>query len=637
MSAFAAAKLARQNAQSSSTPPARAGPGPETEDALPNATDVAAEPYDGHHSGRTTPGTASIEEEVVAPRQPKHPSVQLSTFKRDQSNVIRNDDDCFEFTLQENETATFVGEYQISVNSGIITVYGAVLRPNSSPQRVHAPSITALPEIQARQANTSISISSTNSGVRKLGKLSPLFRNIWTANSDSKRTFEFLGASEDDTLRRSLNPLEIDRDMDVVLRTLSAKCVSEREQLRIMAIGGKSSGKSTFNRILCNHLHSWTPGKKCIYLDLDPGQPEFGPPGQVSLVEVSAPITGSPFTHPASQRSPSFRLLRSHTIAATSFKDDPSHYVACAKELASRADRKYPLICNACGWTSGLGASILLDLFSDMAITDIVLLEPVDADLVQSLQQASYDVAFHRIARRPPRPSTRSPAEMRAMQTMAYFHHRLGPSGVASRFSGKPLSRTRHWNASYARPSVGITAVLSYNQSPDSEFLAETLSGSVVSLVVLEKEGHSPLVADEDIEMLGDVSELISRTPEDIPFIEPTDTGITSTLDPRHTHCLGLALIRGIDTETNCFQLITPMSEIEITELKDKQVFLVRGSFDSPDWAYLEDLHKDDQEGKASFDDTERPWVNIRSQVGIESAVWRLRHPPMANAVASKD
>jgi len=63
----------------------------------------------------------------------------------------------------------------------------------------------------------------------------------------------------------------------------------------------------------------------------------------------------------------------------------------------------------------------------------------------------------------------------------------------------------------------------------------------------------------------------------------------------------------------------------------DEQVALVRGSFDAPDWAYMEDLMSGHDVNKGL--EVDRPWVSKTEQVGIEGAVWRLRHPPMAGDV----
>src|SRR6201999_1736614 len=99
---------------------------------------------------------------------------------------------------------------------------------------------------------------------------------------------------------------------DTVLRWLAAKSSAPKQITRIMAIGAKASGKSTLNRVLSNYIYSHSQGGNILYLDLDPGQPEFSPSGQISLVEVAAPMLGPPFTHPAWSRAKDFRVVRSH-------------------------------------------------------------------------------------------------------------------------------------------------------------------------------------------------------------------------------------------------------------------------------------------------------------------------------------
>lgn len=65
----------------------------------------------------------------------------------------------------------------------------------------------------------------------------------------------------------------------------------------------------------------------------------------------------------------------------------------------------------------------------------------------------------------------------------------------------------------------------------------------------------------------------------------------------------------------------------------------MRGGFDSVEWAYLEDLYaldsekKKDGSAKEEEDVSARPWVARKEMVGIEGAVWRLRHPPTAAQV----
>lgn len=103
--------------------------------------------------------------------------------------------------------------------------------------------------------------------------------------------------------------------------------------------------------------------------------------------------------------------------------------------------------------------------------------------------------------------------------------------------------------------------------------------------------------------------------------------------------------MRGINPSTQEIQLLTPLSEAQLTSLTNKKVVLVRGGFDAVEWAYLEDLYAEDSErkkegggesgkgGKEDEDVSARPWVARKEMVGIEGAVWRLRHPPTAAQV----
>ncbi|GFR22283.1 polynucleotide 5'-hydroxyl-kinase nol-9 [Trichonephila clavata] len=64
---------------------------------------------------------------------------------------------------------------------------------------------------------------------------------------------------------------------------------------RILVYGPQGAGKSTLLRYLIN-----TTLNKCddvYYLDTDPGQTEFSPPGVVSLTKVTGPLLGPSFSH----------------------------------------------------------------------------------------------------------------------------------------------------------------------------------------------------------------------------------------------------------------------------------------------------------------------------------------------------
>ncbi|KAK0887967.1 Polynucleotide 5'-hydroxyl-kinase grc3 [Friedmanniomyces endolithicus] len=598
ISAFAAARLAKQSKHVAAYQEPL-----EDDERLHDAASLAQVPYDGNHGDTSSDAESEPGNSVLT--STLKPTTIIHSPAHGKGAVEAGPDGRLTITLRNNETTAYVGEYDLRVLEGIATIYGAVLAPTSSPRP-----LAIVPEhVEERGLPNTDVPTSTEPGRRRLAAL-PL-------------------------------PLEIDQRTETVLSRLSTEVDSTARLTRVMAVGAKSSGKSTFNRILCNALISKPSLQKILYLDLDPGQPEFGPSGQLSLVEVTAPILGPPFTHPASARSPNYSLLRAHTIAATSFKDDPAHYVACATELVQHADRQYPLVVNSCGWVSGLGASVLHDLTQALSITQVVLLEPLDAGLTAALQTSCTDATFHRLPRQPARPTARTPAESRGMQTMAYFHHRAAKATSEPRWSSKAISSRRPWLVSYDGPHAGIQAIISYGTQPHPDFLAETLDGSLVALVRLDSQYERGVLssshhtatsepsADDSSESATTAppSDLIKRTKDSLPYIAPTTSGATAPLDPRFSECVSLALVRGIDTPNKVLQLVTPLSESQVAALMDQTLVIVRGSFDAPEWAYLEDLHLN---GRESGMETERPWVSRTETVGIEGAVWRLRHPPLA-------
>ncbi|KAM3422176.1 hypothetical protein BST61_g2545 [Cercospora zeina] len=511
--------------------------------------------------------------------------ITLSTIEHKSAKV--DEDGAVVVSMRLDQSVTFLGEFDLQVLTGVVTIYGAMLHPDRGVQRVYAPAVSPLPAIIARKQETVIRATSVSSGLGSMERLSPMFRNVGTPIEDETCSFCILHTSSDGPMGRTLSPLDIDEGMRKALSKVNSQLDAGELAPRILAIGGKSSGKSTFNRILCNTITSRASTSSCFYLDLDPGQPEFGPSGQLSLIKVTAPILGPAFTHPASTCSTKYRIIRSHTIASTSFKDDPDHYLACAIDLCSHAPKHAPLIVNSCGWVNGLGASTIVSFASKLSVSDVVSLEPIETELIGEVEAVVGSMSL-RIPRRQRQQALRTPAELRAMQAMAYFHQRS--INDSTTWVRRPITELRAWIVSYSAEVPGVTAVLNYGQAPHPDFLGEVLDGSVVAITVMD---------DQPIDQ-----EAICRTAtEHIPYL------------PQSAQ------------EDETFQLVTPIPESELATIMDKQVVLIRGGFDSPDWAYLEDWYAT---GGATGSTEERPWVGLQEQAGVEGAIWRMRHPPMS-------
>nr|XP_055162005.1 polynucleotide 5'-hydroxyl-kinase NOL9 isoform X2 [Nyctereutes procyonoides] len=131
----------------------------------------------------------------------------------------------------------------------------------------------------------------------------------------------------------------------------------------ILVCGSQDVGKSTFNRYLINQLLN---SISCIdYLECDLGQTEFTPPGCISLLNITEPILGPPFTH---QRTPQKMVY----YGKPSCKSNYENYIEIIKYVFSSYKRESPLIVNTMGWVSDKGLLLLIDLIRLLSPSHVV-------------------------------------------------------------------------------------------------------------------------------------------------------------------------------------------------------------------------------------------------------------------------
>jgi len=486
-----------------------------------------------------------------------------------------------------------------------------------------------------------------------------------------------LRSSADDPLKRALFPLDLPSYLQWTLSSLvrPSSAYPPSPPPVILVSGPKASGKSTISRYLTNTYLTSSPAdqpKTTFWSDLDPGQPEFSAPGQVSLVQLSAPVIGPPFTHSLSTATtPQQRLIRSHTLAAITPKEDTDHFLSCAIDLISHYSRQRyafptaPLIINCSGWVLGSAVTVLKDLIKHLHVTNTILMAPMAPDVVSEIETLLPRGRVLVIPTRDSKPiQTRTNAEFRAMTTQSYFHSIAAPrplppqlptdtttvstTAIPQIWDTRPLSH----HTPHLVPFTSLFALASYGEPLDPVFATTVINGMVLAICIIEDDAaFSPLLASEDA-----VPEtLITSSPEGLPVLLPSRDGIVRPLDPTHTRCLGLAIVRGVDVENRELQLLTPvpLEEIldaiveggvedegdECTEVEKgkggqadedrgakSRVVLVRGKFDSPDWAFLEDVYA----GVEGVQGRERPYVAEKKggTVGLGANVWRVRHLP---------
>ena len=422
-----------------------------------------------------------------------------------------------------------------------------------------------------------------------------------------------------------------------------------------MVCGPKGAGKSTFCRILANALLQKAasmgirnmPDDECVgFLDLDPGQPEYSPPGDLSLLRLNSWNLGPPFIHPTSALNQSIRV---HHFGHVSPKEDPRRYYRYALDLFDhyrhmvRDYTSCPLIVNSAGWIQGNGLELLSDLIHGMGLTDVIYMStsgPEDViDTLHGVTSRS-NVTLHQLVSQSSDFATRTAGDLRMMQTLSYFHMSESEGDHhETRWNPWPLTGVAPLVVHYAGPKQAILAVTFLEDAPDVEFLDSfldnILNGCVVGVVAVEqsietitREFDDAESVEQDESMPDQVANKpdhasILRTVTGIPYLSSSRSDhTTSPLSPDRSFSLGQALIRGIDPNNKTIHLLTP---IPASTLQDHSpnIVLVRGSLDTPTWAYREELELEKSKRRIR----ERKLDTNEGFDGEEKRRWAARQP----------
>ncbi|KAL8865835.1 MAG: hypothetical protein Q9174_006668, partial [Haloplaca sp. 1 TL-2023] len=504
----------------------------------------------------------------------------LSFFQPTKDNVIgRSEHEC---TIDlDKGTLCLIGCYDLWVRKGAVSVCGAILYASSSLHRIYATSVHALPLIRPIRdpfgppsQQTLLTIYDVSNGLRALSEISPKFSRLWNCSIYKQPppglslslfpkllTFQFLRYTSEDAYRRGLCPLDPPSDWQPLVTTLVSK--RDFEQPRVLLVcGPKGSGKSMFGRLLANSFLS-----KSVYgtladrntakapyvalLDIDPGQPEYSPPGEISLMLLRDFNFGPPFSHPLLWGEKG-RILRSHHFGATTPRDDPTFYLRCVLDLLQHyhqflaQDPLCPLIVNTAGWIQGSGLEILHDCIRQISPTDVIYtskLGPVDVVDPISRAVMAAKASLHFVMSQPAAPLSRSAADLRLMQTLSYFHLDQPEYGNL-RWIPKPITKLAPFSVHYAGLNQSIYAVHILGPDLDAEFLVQALEGCVVGLVVIEDEAALPFAWEEPVSDDGsevgnnevDVARVTTPSPHsagDEASTKPANTPMDITPKPR--------------------------------------------------------------------------------------------------------
>jgi polynucleotide 5'-hydroxyl-kinase GRC3/NOL9 len=301
-----------------------------------------------------------------------------------------------------------------------------------------------------------------------------------------------------------------------------------------------------------------------------------------------------------------------------------------------------PLIINYPGWIFGLGLEVATWAVRSLGLSDVVYMsEKGPAEVVEPLALAARDamIPLTTLPSQPTDFASRSSAQLRSMQMQSYFHMSRAREIHNPLWVETPMSRARPLSVEYAGSRQGIRGIMVMGSQISPERLHDVLDGAVVGVVATESP--SPIMgqpdgivqstdhplessgADDGMDVDGDVpgthpdankgndtdtpdetpaldpspsqplESTITRTPnEDLPYLF-IGSGSCTPLDPKTSHCLGLALVRSIDVTSRKLELVTPILAPKIRDAVQRGhgVVLVRGQLDNPNWAISEDYH----------------------------------------------
>ena len=406
---------------------------------------------------------------------------------------------------------------------------------------------------------------------------------------------------------------------------------SSTERLVCMVEGPKRVGKSTFAKLLLNRLLSKseislsrfevrvTDVLRCrfehvAYLDTDLGQPDFTPPGIVSLSVLDRPVLGqsafslylNALADFIETTGPSFTHLSlpvaSHFLGSTSPASDPAAYLAAIDaliahytheieyplldDLPTRAPAngkikdRIPLVINTQGWIKGLGGDLLEKIKATSHPTHLFRFEaPVEEgreswneESQQQVEGGSPSVVYRLdVAEASPLDSKWSPADLRTLAFISYFHSRFP---AAPHRSSTPInSFPNGWDFSQAlvertpweldwKDRGKLSEVHFLAGEIDAEQVLYALNGAIVGIVTS------------------------TAPPNDISKAFPYSIDSPSP-NPATSHCHSLALIRSISPVDTLLHLLLPSSPSTITSSGDLSegksgILLIKGELELP-------------------------------------------------------
>ncbi|XP_012258392.2 polynucleotide 5'-hydroxyl-kinase NOL9 [Athalia rosae] len=399
-------------------------------------------------------------------------------------------------------------------------------------------------------------------------KLFPKIEDVTNyLNSHPKRAEKLLQVifQYNDSVGRKLKKDQY-REVNIQNRFLELSSNTNGPPPRILIAGGKSVGKSTTLRYIVNGLLSVQ--KEIIVVDFDPGQPEFTPPGCISLNIVSQPLTGPNYTH---LRMPFHQLF----IGDINVAHCVPRYTKAVRSLVDYLNKSPRLqgrtvVINTMGFCEGIGWDLMVyvvKLIQPSSILQITSVRsknnyrwPLSSEVINEQSPTPFTVVddknspwwlpcSHELHIVPSLTETKSnsgdlwemePRHQRELTLLAYLSQICKKDPYNKKLIFSPVPRI-HETPPYSISMSKLTISLTKAFVPASHILA-TMNGNIVALCGIDHTADEP----QDPH----VSEVYPKT-----LLRPP---VTST-------CYGFGIVRGVDLQTGRIFINTPLSINELT------------------------------------------------------------------------
>ncbi|ODN05731.1 Polynucleotide 5'-hydroxyl-kinase NOL9 [Orchesella cincta] len=343
----------------------------------------------------------------------------------------------------------------------------------------------------------------------------------------------------------------------------------------ICPFGGKGVGKSTFVRWLTNRFLSRQDTDRVLFLDLDPGQTEFTPPGMLSVHVCSEPILGPNFTH---LKEPSRAIF----LGGVNVADFPISYIKGVAELFeycvnSEELQGIPWIINTMGFSQGLGVHLACEIVKIIRPTAVI-------QLTINNHQRSFPFNLNRQNVSKYRTFLSDSLPPKYRQELHDYHFLT----VNSACNHNEASNKSSWGTTpkISRELVMVSYFAEKIGSADGFDIRSVLPLSVPLDCVAIGTMNSNLRYDEILSSMNGTLVAFCQIAESLlESVDGADKKYIAKAGNYTNNCLGYGIVRAIDKQSDTLYVITSLQETDI--LLKVNVLLAAGNVGLPVHFYI--------------------------------------------------